>query len=342
MRKRRAFSFCGPPHRTSRTLTACYTEHLPRSRNPVRHPSPSADPLRRGESSVPSRSSMSVPGSARPIQVEPWPAERPLFVLNLLAALALWAIAILSIVGAVYGLMLGVFLFLMHLGFVAHVRGSGVRLGPDQLPELHAAVERLSCQIGLKKVPEAYVLQGGGLLNALATRFIGSDIVVLFSDLIEACGDDVGARDMIIAHELGHIHRGHVRWQFVIAPAMLIPFLGTALSRARELTCDRYGVAGAADREASVLGLTILAAGGTLGRRVNPRSLVTQRSSLETGWMTIGEWLSTHPPLVKRIAQIDPALAGATMASSRGVARALLILGVICAPLFIAGLGAAV
>ena len=51
----------------------------------------------------------------------------------------------------------------------------------------------------------------------------------------------------MIAHELGHIHRGHVRWHFVLAPAPLVPFLGAALSRAREYTCDRYGAAGAAD-----------------------------------------------------------------------------------------------
>jgi Zn-dependent protease with chaperone function len=275
------------------------------------------------------------------IQVQPWPAERPLFVVNLLAALALWVVAIVSIVGLLYGIMLGVFFFVMHLGLVAHVRGSGVRLGPEQLPEIHAAVERLSAQIGLKKVPETYVLQGGGVLNAFATRFIGADMVVLFSDLIEACGDDTGARDMIIAHELGHIHRGHVRWHLVLLPAMLVPFLGTALSRAREYTCDRYGAAGSGDREASVLGLSILAAGGALGRRVNRQALVTQRSSFETGWMTIGEWLSTHPPLVKRIAQIDPTLAAPGAPSPRGVLRALVILGAIFAPLVVAGAGAA-
>ena len=172
-------------------------------------------------------SAVSTPAS---IRVEPWPTERPLFFLNLLAALGVWLIAIVSIIGLVYGVMLGVFFFVMHLAFVAHVRGNGVKLGPGQFPEIHAAVERLSAQIGLQKAPDAYVLQGGGVLNALATRFIGSDIVVLFSDLIEACGPDEAARDMIIAHELGHVHRGHLRWQFLIAPALLVPFLGSALS----------------------------------------------------------------------------------------------------------------
>ena len=151
-------------------------------------------------------------------------------------------------------------------------------------------------------------MQGGGVLNAFATRFIGSDIVVLYTDLIEACGDDEAARDMIIAHELGHLHCGHVRWNFLIAPAMIVPFLSGALSRAREYTCDRYGRAGAGSAEGAALGLTILAAGGRLARRVDRRVLMSQHSALNTGWMTLGQWLSTHPPLVKRIAQVDPSL----------------------------------
>ena len=288
---------------------------------------------------------MSVPGvpssSPAAIQIEPWPTERPLFVLNLLVSLALWFFAFVSIIGIAYGVMLGIFFFVMHLAFVAHVRGNGVKVGPDQLPEIHMAVERLSAQIGLRQAPEVYVLQAGGALNALATRFIGSDIVVLFSDLIEACGSDEPARDMVIAHELGHLHRGHLRWQFLIAPALLVPFLGTALSRAREYTCDRYGVAGAGDRAGARLGLTILAAGATLGRRVNQQQLVAQRSSFDSGWMTIGEWLATHPPLARRVAQLDPALVAGAPTTSRGPARALLILGAITLPLLLAGIAGA-
>jgi hypothetical protein len=44
-------------------------------------------------------------------------------------------------------------------------------------------------------------------------------------------------------------------------PAMFIPFVGGALSRARDYTCDRYGRAAAGDEEGALLGLTILAAG---------------------------------------------------------------------------------
>jgi hypothetical protein len=80
--------------------------------------------------------------------------------------------------------------------------------------------------------PAASLMLAGGSLNALATRFLGSDFIVLFSDLLEACGDNAAARDFIIAHELGHLRAGHLRWRRLLAPGMVVPFLGSAYSRA--------------------------------------------------------------------------------------------------------------
>lgn len=260
------------------------------------------------------------------VHVERWPSERPLFVLAVLVSLPIWLLLIVSVVGLIYAVLIGLFLFMGQVLFIAHVRGSGVRIGPDQFPELDDAVKRLSARLGLERVPEAYVMQAGGTLNALATRFFRSEIVVLFSELLAACGDDVAARDMIIAHELGHLKAGHLRKRWLILPAYMIPFLGLPLSRAREYTCDRFGLAGAVDREGALRGLAILAAGGRLGPEVNLEALARQRASLETGWMTIGEWLSTHPPLAKRIAALEPALLTRASHSGSGKVRALAIL----------------
>ena len=271
-----------------------------------------------------------------PIHVSRWPSERPLFAISLLAAIVLWVVICVSVVGLVYAVALGLFFFVMRLGFIAHVRGSAVRLGPDQLPELHARVELLARRMGLARVPETYLMQAGGSLNAFATRFFRANIVVLFSDLLDACGDDEAARDMIIAHELGHIHAGHLRWHLLLLPASVIPFLGSALSRAREYTCDRYGLAGAGSPTGAVRGLTILAAGPKQAAHVNHAAFVRQREQLNTGWMTLGEWLSTHPPLAKRLAQVDPALASRHVGTA-GALRALAILALVFAPLAAVG-----
>ncbi len=276
------------------------------------------------------------PASAQRIEVVRWPTERPLLLLSLLVSAVIWLLAAISVVGLLYAVFLGIF-FAMHLTFIAHVRGSGVRLGHDQFPELYARVHELAARMGMERMPEIYLMQAGGTLNALATRFLGANMVVLFSDLLEACGESTAARDMIIAHELGHIHAGHLRWHWFLLPAKLVPFLGTALSRAREYTCDRYGAAGAGEREGALLGLAILAAGGTHGPRVNRQALVRQRASLNTGWMTLGGWLSSHPPLVKRLLMLDPSLGSAHDASRSGTLRALTILSLIFLPLALGG-----
>ena len=122
---------------------------------------------------------------------------------------------------------------------------------------------------------------------------------------------------------------------------MLIPFLGSALSRAREYTCDRYGAAGAGDREGALFGLTVLAAGGRLARKVDRRAFVAQRAQLDTGLMMLGEWFSTHPPLAKRLVQIDPSL-GPELSHRKSTLRAVAIIGGVVAPLLLAGVAGAV
>ena len=117
-----------------------------------------------------------------PIVVERWRNEMPLFVISAIISVFAWFFLAISIVGLIYALFIALFFFVIHLGFIAHVRGSGVRLGPDQFPELYARVEQLARRMGMKQVPESYVMQAGGALNAFATRFARSHLIVLFSD----------------------------------------------------------------------------------------------------------------------------------------------------------------
>ncbi len=264
-----------------------------------------------------------------PIVVERWRNEMTLFVISAIISVFAWFFLAISIVGLIYAVFIALFFFIIHLGFIAHVRGSGVRLGPDQFPELHARVEQLARRMGMKQAPEAYLMQAGGALNAFATRFARSHLIVLYSDLLEACGEDESARDMIIAHELGHIHAGHLNWRMLTLPASFVPFLGHALSRAREYTCDRYGLAGAGNADGATRGLAILAAGKVHGPKLNRAALVRQRSDINTGWMTLGSWLSTHPPLSKRLAMLDPSLEEGVKLPATGAKRAVGIIAAI-------------
>jgi Zn-dependent protease with chaperone function len=257
-----------------------------------------------------------------PISVRRWPTEIPLFVLVVLAAILVWILLAISIVGFVYALFLALFFFFSHLAFVAHVRGSAVRLSAEQFPEIHRRVEALADRAGLRRPPEAYVLQAGGALNALATRFLRSKFLVLYSDLLEACGTDEAARDMIIGHEIGHIRAGHLNGMWLLAPGFFIPFLGAACTRAREYTCDRYGMALCGDPRGALAGLAVLAAGRERAPQVNLRALARQRSEMNTGFMTLGKWLGSHPPLCDRIAALNPELTSDLPAMRRGPVRA--------------------
>jgi Zn-dependent protease with chaperone function len=267
------------------------------------------------------------PSAEQQARIRRWPSETPLFVLALLASMGLWFLLAISIFGLIYAAMIGVFFFVSHLVFIAHLRGSAVKLGPDQMPELHQRVETLARRVGLKRVPAVYVMQAGGALNALATRFLATDFVVLFSDLLEACDDDEGARDMIIGHELGHLKEGHLRWLWLLLPGLFVPFLGSAYARSREYTCDRYGAAVCEDKQSALRGLAILAAGGRYGRTLDLRALARQREDFDRGWMTIGHWLAAHPPLAHRAVAVAPDLDDAAHASVRGPLSALAILG---------------
>ncbi len=271
--------------------------------------------------------SMSVAGAgADRVQIERWPTEIALLVLLIFAAIGIWVVLFVSIIGVIYALLLMVFFFLSQLMFVAHIRGNGIRLNATQFPELHGRLEELAARAGLKRTPEAYIIQAGGVLNAMATKFLRSRMMIIYSDLLEACGDDESARDMIIGHELGHIAAGHLNWMWFLLPGYVVPFLGTAYSRAREYTCDRYGAALARDRSGALHGLAVLAAGGKYSGQVNLQSLVEQRQDMNTGWMTIGRWLMTHPPLCDRVAALDPMLSPSTSRLAQGPARALVIL----------------
>lgn len=262
-----------------------------------------------------------------PALVDRWPSEIPLRVLVILASLGLWAALVLSIFGIVYVALIAVFLFFSHVAFITHVRGSAVRLGPQQFPRLWNRVVELSQQAGLAEPPEAYVMEAGGSLNAFATKLFRGRLMVLFTDLLDACGEDEAARDMVVGHELGHLKCGHLDWFLLTAPGRLFPFLGAAYSRACEHTCDRWGAALCGDPGGATRGLAILAAGGAHGPHVNLAAFVAQRESLDTGWMTIGRWLSGYPPLSARVEALAPALAGDAVPSSRGLLRALFILG---------------
>ena len=258
------------------------------------------------------------------------PKERIYYAICLAVSLLAygWAIAALAsgnpVAGGmiVYAVMFGVAFWMLHALFLGRLRGNAVRVSERQLPDLHAIVVEQSRALGME-VPDVFVTQAGGVLNAFATKFFRRRFVILYSDIVELAREQgEAAVRFVVAHELAHIKRRHVNRQWLILPATFVPFLGSAYSRAREYTCDRFGAH--LVPEGAVSGLLVLAAGKRLYREVDPNEYVRQTNTEGGFWFWLAEKTSTHPNLTKRVAavrQYTPVRAPDGALSTRVAAR---------------------
>jgi len=231
------------------------------------------------------------------------PKERLYFKLLIVATVLIFISLIVSVAGIGYIIALYAMLLVSQGIFIGSIRGNGVRITERQFPEVFNVIKQYSERMGIYPVPEVYIIQQGGLLNAFATRFFGRDFMVIFSDIFElAYEKGESALSFVIGHELGHIKRRHVTWFWLLYPALLIPFLGTAYSRACEYTCDRIGAYFNPGEAAS--GLLVLAAGKRLYKKVDVNEFIAQVNNGAGFWTWLSEILSTHPNLPKRIKAI--------------------------------------
>jgi len=256
------------------------------------------------------------------------PKEQPLFVAGVILSALTWLVVVVSLVGLAYALLGGLLVAGAHALFLAHVRMNGVRVDERQLPDLHARARAAAARLGLERLPELYLLQGGGLLNAFATKLFSRRCVILLSDLGDQCHDP-RQLDFILAHELGHFAAGHLAWNTFLLPFRLVPWLGAAYSRACEYTCDRCGLAAAGDLEQAQRAVVVLAAGGRVAAQADLAAFAAQRADSGGFWTTVLELTSSHPFLCKRVAALEaltnPAAAAPVGRSAAGWALAPLL-----------------
>jgi Zn-dependent protease with chaperone function/tetratricopeptide (TPR) repeat protein len=237
-----------------------------------------------------------------PFDIEALVHPRDRFYTACSRVIAVWAygLSLLCLVGFVIAPIVLVAQYVvcgLHLG---HIRGRGIKVSPDQFPEVFESLENLSAVLGMPSAPDTYVIQEHGLLNAFAKRLHQKDMILISSDVLEmAYGFGEAELAFVLSHELAHVKRGHVKWAWVDIPADIVPFLGNALSRAREYTCDR--IAQALVPEGAVMGLVALAAGTKIYRRVNLKALYEQQDREWNFWTWFSEIHSTHPNLLNRI-----------------------------------------
>lgn len=228
------------------------------------------------------------------------------FIISLAFSIMVYVLAAVSIVGIAIALIVFAFVFFMQLFMLGSIRGNGVRIHQHQFPDVYARVQELSKQMELKKIPDVFVVQSEGALNAFATRFLGRDMVVLYSEVFELAREQGQEElDFILAHELAHVKRRHVWKNIAILPAAFIPFLSQAYSRSCEYTCDRHAAFAIQNPQAAKRALTLLGIGKLTYREVNEDAYVHQIETESNAVVWFSEILSTHPRLPKRIQAIS-------------------------------------
>jgi len=231
--------------------------------------------------------------------------ETVYFVLGSIVSIFIYIFAAVSIIGIGIGLSIFAIILYANLIMLGSIRGNGIRLQQNQFPDVYERVVTLSNAMGLKRVPEVFIVQSEGALNAFATRFMGRDMVVIYSEVFELARQGGAAElDFIIAHELSHIKRRHVWKNILLVPASFIPFLSQAYSRSCEYTCDREAAYYTQDGIAAKRALTILGSGKDLYTEVNEQAYLEQIKSESNVAVWLSEILSSHPLLPKRIQSV--------------------------------------
>jgi Zn-dependent protease with chaperone function/type II secretory pathway pseudopilin PulG len=188
---------------------------------------------------------------------------------------------------------------------IAHLRGNATEVTDYQLPDLHKQLIACCGILRVPVTPAMYVQNGNGILNAFATWFLGRKYVILLSGVVDAMAPNPNGVRFYIGHELGHVLRhdnavtAFLRW-----PALRLPLLGAAFSRARETTCDLHGLACSESPELAARSLAALAAGGRSWAKVSLEGYRRQIEAAGGFWMSFHELVASYPWTGKRIVRV--------------------------------------
>lgn len=183
----------------------------------------------------------------------------------------------------------------------ALIRGSGIALSAEQLPEMYAIVEQFSRRLGLAEVPETFIIEDA-LANGFAVK-IGKRNTILLTD--EAVWGALHARDprtvgFVIGHELGHIALGHTGSFRSFLRSVFRP-----LSRADEFSADNIARALVGEDHLAISGLTVLTVGPQLLPYINEAALIRQAQEVCANKLSKKvEKNQTHPLLLRRIGNV--------------------------------------
>jgi len=232
------------------------------------------------------------------------PKENTYLALVVLISVIVWALLAMAMFPIFYAVMGFISVWIGNGLLVASLRAEGVKIGKDQLPELEQALHEVCAKLEIYKIPELYVIQSGGMLNAFAARHSRRKFIVVYSELLEAYGPASSEIKFLLGHELGHIKRKHMIKQLILFPGLLMPLLGNAYYRACEASCDRFGAFASDDIDASVSAMMVMSGGKRAGRTLNAPAFANQYLQMRGFFVSWHELMSGYPTLSQRVSNL--------------------------------------
>jgi len=192
----------------------------------------------------------------------------------------------------------------------AKERVTSIEITPEQFPDVHERIEHYAAAFGLDETPRAYIAQEGGLLNAFASKHNRTNFIRINADVFEVGTFHLGPRpkdpaalDFIIAHEVGHVAARHTTYWYtwLVSFINFIPFVGAALSRAKEYTADNYAYSVV---PGGINGIVLLSGGKYLYPLVDGEQIAARAGTDRGLFLWFTNALATHPVQTKRLAAL--------------------------------------
>ena len=241
-----------------------------------------------------------------------YPSEHPILFLTgclIVLVLAVSAIPTLCIFPFLAAGFIGL-AYLLNRGQYDDILRSGLRVNASQAPQLAGLAA--DCMRRLNPGPvELYVVKSNSL-NAYTFGFSNPKMVVLYSPLLTVM--DADELKFVIGHEMGHVALGHTWLNTLLGgmagvptsfgAAVILTLAFRSWNRACEYSADRAGLLACGSLGKSVSALAQLAVGDLNTQVELQRALALLEKEDDSFSGALGEALSTHPMIIKRIHEL--------------------------------------
>lgn len=148
--------------------------------------------------------------------------------------------------GFAFLLMAYIILYLFCILYQAYAKelSYSVKVTPKNFPEIYEKSVEYAGLLGMKKVPEVYITQENGVLNAFSAWVVGKRYVQLNAEIVDIAymeNKDFEVVYFVMAHEFGHHYFNHptILHNLSIFFSNIIPLLGPLYGRTQEYSADR-------------------------------------------------------------------------------------------------------